>query len=156
MSNGSQIRLLLLKAPRETKNGFTMMIMGGWGTIVHRWDIIVLEAAKYFDIVFLESREKHSSILVKKSKHDLDRISTDVQETIEILGINEEKLICYASSWGSIFANHGLANNKFDPFLTVLIGPTVDLQCLQEQGIWFHSHLHGCFLFSSQLHVIGW
>ncbi len=127
MSDDSQIRVLMLNAPKESKNGFTMMIMGGWGTIVHRWDTIVLEAAKYFDIVFFESREKHSSILVKKSKHDLDRISTDVQETIKILGINEEKLVCYSSSWGSIFANHGLAYNKFDPFLTVLIGPTARL-----------------------------
>ena len=67
MSDGSTIRVLTHRAPEESRNNLTMFMIGGWGTIVDRWDNVTLEAMKDFDVVYFESREKHSSILVKGS-----------------------------------------------------------------------------------------
>jgi len=104
-----------------------MLLIGGWGTIVDVWDTFTLEVAKYFDVLFLETREKQSSILVKNSRHDLDRMSEDVKETLVSFGIDDSKLVIYALSWGTIVVADGLAKNKFRPFLTVFVGPVARL-----------------------------
>ena len=132
MSDGSQLRILRSSAPKETRNGFTLFFIPGWASVVQGWDDVLLEASSYFDIVYFESREKGSSRLVKKAKGDLDRLSTDIKEIIEQLKLVKEKLILFSSSFGAVMVSHGLAYDKYDAFLTILLGasPRIDLPFL--------------------------
>jgi hypothetical protein len=127
LSDGTELRTLQVKAPKETANGLTLFLAAGWSSIVPTWDVVVLEAMKYFDIVYFESREKNSSKLNWKTKNTLDRISEDVPETINFLNLQDDKLVILASSWGVIYIAHALAKKKINPLLTVLVGVTAKL-----------------------------
>ena len=132
MSDGTLIRVLQSSAPQETKTSFTVMFMSGWGSVVQGWDDVLMEATHYFDIVYMESREKGSCKHVKNSRNDLDRLSSDIREIIEQLKLKKEELILFSSSFGALQAAHGLAYDKYEAFLTLLIGvsPKIELPFL--------------------------
>ncbi|MHA1197822.1 MAG: hypothetical protein ACTSQF_00495 [Candidatus Heimdallarchaeaceae archaeon] len=124
VSDGTTVRTYCTTAPKETRNGYTLFFLPGWATIVPSWDEVLLEAMSYFDIVYFESREKDSSVLNKKTRNTLDRVSEDVIDVIHQLKLDEKKLIPIASSWGAMFLADALAQKKFDPYLVVFIGAT--------------------------------
>ena len=145
VSDGSQIRVLLSKAPKEEYNGFSFVLIAGWNTIVSGWDGVLLEAMKDFDVVYIETREKGSSIVVKNTKFDMDRFSSDIQEIIEELQINQKKMVVFSSSLGTICTAHGLGSKKFEPFLTYFVGPVHRFET--PKGSRFYMYLvPNCFL----------
>lgn len=123
MSDTTQLRVLKSSAPQETHTGFTLFLVAGWGSVVLGWEEVLLEAMHYFDIVYLETREKRSSRLTKRSKFGIDRMSSDIAETFLQLGLDEKKTILLGSCMGATIIAHGLAEKKYDPWLSVLIAP---------------------------------
>jgi len=123
VSDGTELRVLTSKAPKEAHNGFTFVLVAGWNTVVSGWDGVLLEAMKDFDVVYIETREKGSSRVGKKAKFDIDRFSTDIQEIMEELKINQKKMILLSSSFGTLNTAHGIAYKKYEPFLNYLVGP---------------------------------
>ena len=115
-SDGTQLRVYLTTAPPESKNGYTLFMIPGWATIVPSWDEVLLEAMKYFDIVYFESREKDSSILNKKTKNRMDRVSEDLKDVVIELELDEHKLVPLASSWGGMLLADALAKKKINPY----------------------------------------
>ncbi|MBY9001811.1 MAG: hypothetical protein KGD64_12910 [Candidatus Heimdallarchaeota archaeon] len=79
LSDGSQLRTLFTKAPKETTKNFTLVLISGWVSIVLGWDDFLAEAKELFDILYIESREKASSIVPKKAKFGLDRYAFSVE-----------------------------------------------------------------------------
>jgi len=145
VSDGSQIRVLLSKAPKEEYNELTFVLIAGWNTVVSGWDEVLLEAMKDFDVVYIETREKGSSIVVKNAKFDMDRFSSDIQEIIEELQINQKKMILFSSSLGTICTAHGLGNKKFKPFLTYFVGPVHRFEMPKGSRIYMYL-VPNCFL----------
>jgi len=127
MSDTSQLRILRTYAKDGTKNGYTILMVAGWGSVVLGWDEVLLEAMKDFDIIYLETREKGSSRLAKKTKNNFDRLSSDVKEVIEKLELNPQKLVLFGSSFGAAVLADGFGNQKFDSFLNVLVAPAIQI-----------------------------
>ena len=123
VSDGTQLRILRSYAPKETSEGITLVLIAGWVSIVLGWDDFLLEAKDYFDIVYIESREKGSSFVPKKAKFDLDRYSLDIEEVIEHLDLDEKRLIVFTTSFGALLVANMLKKSNIDPFLSILIGP---------------------------------
>ncbi len=123
-SDGSEIRVLTSKPQEKPGNGYTLLLLPGWNTVVPGWDKVLMEATKDFDILYIESREKASSKLIKKPRNDPDRHSSDIQEVLNDFEIDQKKLIIFSSSFSVFFAADGLAQNKFDPFFTIFLGPS--------------------------------
>ena len=146
VSDGSKLRVLLSKAPKKAYNGYTFVLIAGWNTVVSGWDEVLLEAMKDFDIVYIETREKGSSVVVKKAKFDMDRFSSDIQEIIEELKINQNKMVLFSSSFGTISTAHGLGSKKYEPFLTYFIAPEHRLE--MPKGARFYMYLLPNFLFT--------
>ncbi|MHA1954632.1 MAG: alpha/beta fold hydrolase [Candidatus Heimdallarchaeaceae archaeon] len=149
MSDGSELRILQTSAPEKTREDFALLIIPGWGSVVQGWDDVLLAAIPYFDIVYFESREKGSSKLAKKARCDLERLSSDIKEVIEQLNLKKEKLIIFSSSFGSLQVAHGLALNKFEAFLPVLVGAEarIDLPSFTRFLIpWFPPFLLNMFM----------
>ena len=124
VSDGSKLRVLLTKAKDKPNTGYTFLLIPGWNTVVPGWEEVLLEAMKDFDVVYLETREKGSSRLNKKTRQNPDRFSSDVREIIEELEIDQSKLIIFTSSFGVFFVADGLASKKFDAVLTFFLGPS--------------------------------
>jgi len=155
VSDGSQIRVLLSKAPREEHNEFTLVLVAGWNTVVPGWDEVLLEAMKDFDVVYIETREKGSSIVVKKAKFDVDRFSSDIKEIIEELQIDQKKMVLLCSSFGTINSAHGLGSKKFDPFLAYFVGPVHKFEMPKGSRIYMYL-VPNCFLIVTKPLWLWW
>jgi pimeloyl-ACP methyl ester carboxylesterase len=124
MSDTTELLVLRTYASHETHNGFTILMVPGWGSIVPGWDEFLLEAKKDFDVIYLETREKGSSKIFKTSQRgSMHRLSDDIAEVISQLGLDQTKLILFGSCMGANIIAHGLVYGKLDPFMSYLIGP---------------------------------
>ena len=123
MSDGSSIRILRSIPTKDKFNGYSMIVIVGWGTIVPSWDLLLMEAVKDFDVIYIESREKASSILPKGYEVGMDRMVKDIQEVVKQLELDEKKLILLGSCIGATEICYGMFKNMFNPFMPVLIAP---------------------------------
>ncbi len=127
MSDSTQLRILRSYAPKETRNGYTLLMVSGWGSVVLGWDDVLVEAMQDFDIVYAETREKGSSKLAMNTKHDIDRFSTDIAEILQMLKLDKNKLILFGSSFGATILADGFGKNKFDAALNALVAPAIQI-----------------------------
>ncbi|MHA1777588.1 MAG: hypothetical protein ACTSWC_12505 [Promethearchaeota archaeon] len=128
MSDGTQLKILTSKLQQTIPENsystqYTLMLIPGWGTIVPSWDDFLMEAAQRFNIVYLETREKDSSILGKHTHSNMDRNAQDIQEVIEFLNVSQKQLILVGSCFGANSIAYGLMRNRFSPLMNVFIGP---------------------------------
>ncbi|MHA1304523.1 MAG: alpha/beta fold hydrolase [Candidatus Heimdallarchaeaceae archaeon] len=123
MSDGVKLRILRSNAIMNEETIYNVVIFPGWGSVVLGWDEVLMEMYKDFNLVYIESREKGSSIIHKKASTGMDRMSDDLKEVIEQLNLDESNLILFGSCFGATVIAHGLANQKYDPLLSVLIAP---------------------------------
>ncbi|MHA1418794.1 MAG: hypothetical protein ACTSU7_05020 [Candidatus Heimdallarchaeaceae archaeon] len=127
MSDGSKLKILRTHAKEEVSNGHTLFVNPAFGSIILGWDELLVEAMKDFDIVYFESREKESSKLVKKAKMDMEVYSKDVEETINQLDLEADKLVAFASSSSVPIIANTIAYNNLQPKLTVFVGPILKI-----------------------------
>ena len=78
VSDGSQLRVLRYTPPKDRFNGYTLVIVVGWGTVIPSWDELLMDATKDFEVIYYESREKGSSILPKKYAVGMERMVLDL------------------------------------------------------------------------------
>ncbi|MFW9852316.1 MAG: alpha/beta fold hydrolase [Candidatus Thorarchaeota archaeon] len=123
MSDTATIKVFHSKAPEKTRNGYTLVLIPGWATIVPSWDEFLMEAADDFDVVYFESREKESCKLTKESKVGMDRMAYDIKDVIDQLKIDETKLVLFGSCLGATTIVVGLYNGWYNPFMPVLVAP---------------------------------
>ena len=123
-SDGSEIRILSSNAQKGSGNRYTLLLLPGWNTVVPGWNEVLMEATKDFDTLYIESREKGSSKLANKTRNDVNRHSSDIQEVLNKLNINQNRLIIFTSSFSVFLAADGLAKKKFSPLFTIFLGPS--------------------------------
>jgi len=123
LSDGSQIRTLKTEAPEETSENFTLVLVAGWVSIVLGWDDFLMEAKDFFNILYIETREKATSIVPKKGKFDLERYALDIKEALEYHQLKEKDTIMFASSFGAILVALMLKKLGINPYLSILVGP---------------------------------
>ncbi len=123
LSDGSQIRTLTTEAPEETCNNFTLVLVAGWVSIVLGWDDFLQEAKDFFNILYVETREKATSKVPKKGKFDLDRYALDIKEAIEYHQLKEKDTIILTTSFSAILVALMLKNLGINPYLSILVGP---------------------------------
>jgi len=122
-SDNSEVLVLHTKAPENIKKAFNLIIIPGFASIVLGWDEFLMRAKDFFNIYYLETREKSSSMLSKKSEYTVDRISSDIGEMMAVLGLKPQETIFFSSSFGSIVTADAVSKKKVEPFLTILVGP---------------------------------
>ena len=127
LSDNSQILVLYTKAQGKERSKFKLVVVPGWASIVLGWDEFLMKAKDYFDIYYIETREKKSSKLAKKSKSTLDRMSSDLKEVPEILKLDPNETVFFSSSFGAVLNADALYKKKIDPFLSILVGPMSDI-----------------------------
>jgi len=126
MSDHSKLRILHVSSEKETS--YTLLVIAGWASIPLGWNDFLLEAKKNFEIFYLESREKKSSILPQDSINNIERMALDICETVEKLGLKQDRLILFSSSFGTLLTAHALSYKMINPLLTVLIGPIAKVE----------------------------
>jgi len=123
MSDGATIRIYRSIPAKEKFNGYSMIVMPGWGTVVPAWDQFLLEAVKDFDVIYFESREKGSSDLPKTAKVGMERMAFDIHDIIKHLKLDESKVVLFGSCIGATTIAYGMFKNMYNPYLPVLVAP---------------------------------
>ena len=123
MSDGAKLRIYRSKPPKKDFNGYSMIVMPGWGTVVPAWDYFFMEAIKDFDVIYFESREKGSSYLPKTAEVGMDRMAYDIHDVIKFLKLDEEKVVIFGSCIGATTIAYGMYKNMYNPYLPVLLAP---------------------------------
>ena len=155
VSDGSEVKILTTKAPKDKFNGYTFVIIPGWGTIVPGWEEVLMEAIKDFNILYIESREKISFRPGKgRIKNDLNRLALDVQEIMEQLNIDQSKSLTVTSSFSTLTIADLLGTNKIKPALSVLIGPVYQFNMPPTTR--YIMHLFPTFVFYFTIPIWRW
>ncbi|MCE7749860.1 MAG: alpha/beta hydrolase [Candidatus Heimdallarchaeota archaeon] len=123
MSDNTTIRVFTTKAPADKRNGYTLFIISGWGTVLPSWNELLIDAFKDFDIVYFESREKGSSSFTRKSDRGMYRMALDIKDTITNLKLNESKLVLFGSCIGATTIVYGMVEEMYNPYMPVLLAP---------------------------------
>ncbi|MHA1259106.1 MAG: hypothetical protein ACTSRO_05595 [Candidatus Heimdallarchaeaceae archaeon] len=123
MSDNATIRVFYSNPEKEDANGYSIIVVAGWGTVLPSWDEFLLDIMKDFEVIYFESREKASCSLPKKSDVGMDRMAYDLKEVIEQLQLDEQKLVIFGSCLGATTIAYGLFKRFFNPFMPVLIAP---------------------------------
>lgn len=123
MSDNTTIRVYTTKAPTDKRNGYTLFIISGWGTVIPSWDELLINAVEDFDVVYFESREKGSSSFNRKSDLGMHRMALDIKDTITKLELDESKLVLFGSCIGATTIIYGMVEEMYNPFMPVLIAP---------------------------------
>ncbi|MEE9409439.1 MAG: hypothetical protein V3V41_00745 [Candidatus Heimdallarchaeota archaeon] len=123
MSDKTPIRVLRTIPPVGSENGYKIIVNAGWGSIIPSWDEFLMDAKKDFEIIYLESREKASCQLSRKSKVGMERMAFDIKEAINQLEIDEDKLVLFGSCLGATIIVYGLFKKMYNPQMPVLIAP---------------------------------
>ncbi|MCE7738916.1 MAG: hypothetical protein KAU62_07970 [Candidatus Heimdallarchaeota archaeon] len=155
VSDGSEIRILTTKALKGEVNGYTLLLIPGWGTVVPGWEEVLMEAINDFDILYIESREKMSFRPGQgKIKNDIERLALDVREIIEYLEIDQNKMVTLTSSFSTLTIANLLGSKKIKPALSVLIGPV--FQFNMPSATRYVTHIVPLFLVSMTKPIWRW
>ncbi len=126
MSDGTELRHLYFHP--DNPNGKILMYPG-MNTLVLSWiDILNGLHDENYQIDYVESREKHTSKLGKKTEFSKERMLLDCVESIKILGLDKSRYTAIGSSLGSTTLIHCLSQKTIEPTNVILVGPAVVLK----------------------------
>ncbi len=132
VSDSSKLRILQTSANSAIKDPYILVLIAGWGSNVLGWDIVLMEAKDQFDIVYIETREKGSSKIVKSAQFTLERFAYDIHDILVTLDIKQERVILLSTSFSSMLSAYLIQNKKINPFLSIFIGPIVKVPIPQS------------------------
>jgi alpha-beta hydrolase superfamily lysophospholipase len=123
MSDGVKLRHIYYHP--ENPEGY-LLIYPGLNTLVLSWiDILEGMSVLNYHIDYVESREKHTSILEKKKhKFTRERMIDDFVEAIDHLDIKDKEYIALGSSLGANTVLIALSQQRVKPAYSILVGPT--------------------------------
>ena len=122
----SHVQLLEIHfIPRKLTKYPPIVFIPGWGSFIHGWKIVLQEMTKYFEIYYIETREKNSAKHIKEQKISIQNIGHDIAQVVRHHRINNN-YIALGSSMGATAILDGIAEKNLNPSLAVLIGPNIN------------------------------
>jgi hypothetical protein len=100
-------------------------LISGWFSLILRWSEVLQIVSKETQVVYIETRDKTSSIVEKSKQTDMsiERMSLDIAEVSGELGIDFQESICLASSMAATIMLKYLGDQNIAPWKTILLGP---------------------------------
>ena len=121
----SHVQLLEIHfTPKKLTKYPPIVFIPGWGSFIHGWKIVLQEMTKYFEIYYIETREKNSAKHIKEQKISIQNIGHDIAQVVRHHRINNN-YIAVGSSMGATAILDGIAKKNLNPSLAVLIGPNI-------------------------------
>jgi len=112
--------------PKKLTKYPPIIFIPGWGSFIQGWKIVLQEMSKDFEIYYFETREKSSAKHVKEQKISIQNIRDDIAKAVQLHDIDDNRFIAFGSSMGATAILDGMAENKINPSLAVLIGPNIE------------------------------
>jgi pimeloyl-ACP methyl ester carboxylesterase len=117
--------------PRNVSQGKPVILfVAGWISLISGWKDVLKVLTAEHRVIYLESREKHSSTVpdVKKVSFSIERLKLDIGEIVEKIISPSEKFILAGSSLGASAILEYCGSEKQKPSSAVLIGPNTEFR----------------------------
>lgn len=123
----SDVKLFHIHFKPKIKSNFPPVIfIPGWGSIIDSWEVVLKEMTKDFEVYYLETREKSSSIHITEQALTIKSLGDDLPYILSELNLINSSYILLGSSLGATVIIDSMSRNKVSPTLSILIGPNAE------------------------------
>jgi pimeloyl-ACP methyl ester carboxylesterase len=130
VSDGVSLRLIDFTPRNLSPEKPVILFVAGWISLISGWKGVLKVLTAEHRVVYLESREKQSSIVpdVKKVSFSIERLKLDIAEIIDKVIGPAGKFILAGSSLGASAILEYCGSEKRAPLSAVLIGPNTEFR----------------------------
>ncbi|MFW9924317.1 MAG: hypothetical protein ACFFDW_13620 [Candidatus Thorarchaeota archaeon] len=123
----SYLRVLTFEKKKSSDEEIKILFIAGFLTIFPRWEKVIKELTQNYTVYYVETREKISSILVKRAGMTIKDMGKDIASLEKALDIDNEQYITISSSMGGAMILENLAEKRISPLGNILFSPGVEL-----------------------------
>ena len=155
ISGDKDIKLFLIHFKPKIKSNFPPVIfISGWGSIIDSWNVVLKEMTKDFEVYYLETREKSSSVHINKQPLTIESLGDDLPYVLSELNLINKSFILFGSSLGATVILDSMSRKIVSPTLSILIGPNAEFNI---PSIWLMiARLAPPFIFYFIRPIIKW
>ncbi len=130
VSDGVSLRIIDFTPQNVSPQKPVILFVAGWISLLSGWKEVLKVLLAEYRILYLESREKQSSIVpdVKKTSFSMQRLTLDLSEIIEQVIEPSGEFILAGSSLGATAILEYCGSDKRKPLSAVLIGPNTEFR----------------------------
>jgi pimeloyl-ACP methyl ester carboxylesterase len=130
VSDGVSLNIIDFTARNAQQEKPVIIFVAGWISLISGWKGVLKVLTNEYRVLYLESREKQSSIVpdIKKVSFSMKRLKLDIGEVVKQVVLPSEKFILAGSSLGASAILEYCASEKRKPLSAVLIGPNTELR----------------------------
>tara|TARA_B100002051_G_scaffold186317_1_gene176369 strand:- start:165 stop:1025 length:861 start_codon:yes stop_codon:yes gene_type:complete len=108
-----------------------VVVVPGWGSVFEGWRPLLTEWVRRRPIVYIETREKKSAVIVKKvnkTDFEMSKHGTDVLAVLNHLGIESRDVDWFSSSLGATLLIESYQSGVLNGHSSVLLAPNPDFE----------------------------
>ncbi len=130
VSDGVVLKIIDFIPRRDNDKRPVIFFVAGWISAISGWRGVLKVISSEYRTIYLETREKQSSIVPKKTRvsFSMDRLSADIREAVEKLIPPRRTFIMAGSSLGGTAIIDYLAKEGRKPLCAVLVGPNAEFR----------------------------
>ncbi|NHJ39418.1 MAG: hypothetical protein FK731_05240 [Asgard group archaeon] len=125
--NNCMLRTLSFENVKNPTENIEIMFIPGFLSIFQRWEKVVKELNDYYKVHYIETRDKFTSKINKKTRLDIYEMSKDIDVIEKNLELDKRKYITISSSMGGSLVLENLARKSISPIGSMLIGPMTEM-----------------------------
>lgn len=122
-----ELRTLSFETVRNPSEDIEIMFIPGLLPIFPRWEKVIKNLNENYKVHFIESRDKLTSRLNRKTSMEICEMSNDLDIIEKALELNKRKYITISSSMGASLVLENLARKSISPIGSILIGPMAEM-----------------------------
>ncbi len=130
MSDGVSLKIIDFTPQNISPEKTVILFVAGWISLISGWRGVLKILTEEYRVLYLESREKHSSIVpdVKKVSFNMERLKLDIGEVVEKIIPVSTKFILAGSSLGASAILEYCGSDGRKPVSSVLVGPNAEFR----------------------------
>jgi len=130
MSDGVSLKIIDFTPRNVSPEKPVILFVAGWISLISGWKGVLKILTEEYRVLYLESREKQSSIVpdVKKTSFNMERLKLDIGEIIEKVIPASAKFILAGSSLGASAILEYCGSEGRKPESSVLVGPNAEFR----------------------------
>lgn len=100
-----------------------LVMVVGLATYIESFKAIIGELTRDFEIYYIETREKSSSVLSRKVKFDMETVAQDIVKIIELFELSHHQYILFGYSYGATVIEEAYHHLESKPTCLLLLSP---------------------------------
>ncbi|GMR12786.1 MAG: hypothetical protein BMS9Abin29_0979 [Gemmatimonadota bacterium] len=127
LTDGVALQVTEFEPPHRTPDAPVLVFVAGWISLRMAWDPVLLELAARYPVLYVESREKGTARVPRRSKIEftLDRMADDIRDIVDQCVPEGVSFWLIGSSLGSTAILHHLSRQGREPDGVIVVAPNI-------------------------------